>query len=578
MFSNSNKKPAYRYLSSLLGCATITVLAAISSLLLIGSPRHAAQAASGFVTRCGIHFCLNGQLFYYAGANSYDIFTFGDGSSSSTQDDIENKYMDKAAIDAYFSNAQSDGITVVRTWMFDHETWHGFEPSKGVYNVAEFDEFDYIIQSAKAHNIRLIPVFENYWEAYGGIDTRLQWEGLPTGQSNRWRFFNQQQCPGCFTQYKNYVSYALNHVNHYSGIAYKDEPTIFAWELMNEPRYENATPDESTTGTTLRAWVDTMGAFIKGIDPNHMLGTGLEGQGTAYGYGGNSGNPFVYIHQSPYIDFTSAHFYPTESWANLSMSQAQQVINKWVSDSHNVVGKPFILGEFNSRSDVGNRTGWWTMFYNTLEQDDADGDNFWMYVACNPDSIYGVTHGAPELAIFLQHSQHQQQKSGGSPGTGTTPTPGVTPTATATAAASPTPTPRPTVTPTPTPSPTPAVTPTPTLTPTPSSGLSCRVHYAITAQWPGGFGASISITNTGSTAINGWTLKFTFPNGQTVTQGWNGSFSQQGSTVTITNLSYNATIPAGATLGSAPGFNGTWNGTNSPPTSFTLNGVTCSTQ
>lgn len=90
------------------------------------------------------------------------------------------------------------------------------------------------------------------------------------------------------------------------------------------------------------------------------------------------------------------------------------------------------------------------------------------------------------------------------------------------------------------------------------------MHYAITAQWPGGFGASISITNTGSTAINGWTLKFTFPNGQTVTQGWNGSFSQQGSTVTITNLSYNATIPAGATLGSAPGFNGTWNGTNSP--------------
>src|SRR5579875_621352 len=118
MFSKSSKKLVSRLLPSLLSCAAITILAAISGILLISGPRHPAQAASGFVTRCGIHFCLNGQLFYYAGANSYDIFTFGDGSSSSTQDDIENKYMDKAAIDAYFSNAQSDGITVVRTWMF----------------------------------------------------------------------------------------------------------------------------------------------------------------------------------------------------------------------------------------------------------------------------------------------------------------------------------------------------------------------------------------------------------------------------------------------------------------------------
>jgi mannan endo-1,4-beta-mannosidase len=203
------------------------------SAFAIFSPGKQVKAASSFVTRCGIHFCLDGKAFYYAGANSYDIFTFGDGSSTSTQDDIETKFMDKSAIDAYFDNAQSDGIQVIRTWMFDHETWHGFETAKGVYNEAEFDEFDYIIQSAKAHGILLIAPFENYWEAYGGIDTRLQWEGLGTGQSNRWKFFNQSQCPGCFTQYKNYVSHVLNHVNHYSGVAYKDEPTVFAWELMN---------------------------------------------------------------------------------------------------------------------------------------------------------------------------------------------------------------------------------------------------------------------------------------------------------------------------------------------------------
>jgi O-glycosyl hydrolase len=136
------------------------------------------------------------------------------------------------------------------------------------------------------------------------------------------------------------------------------------------------------------------------------------------------------------------------------------------------------------------------------------------------------------------------------------------------------PTPTPTAGTTPTPTPTIGTTPTPT--PTQSAGASCSAHYAINNQWSGGFGASFTITNTGTTSINGWRLQFSFPNGQTITQLWNGSYTQSGSAVTITNLSYNASIPPGSSLSSEPGFNGTWNGTtNSPPTAFTLNGVAC---
>jgi cellulase/cellobiase CelA1 len=126
--------------------------------------------------------------------------------------------------------------------------------------------------------------------------------------------------------------------------------------------------------------------------------------------------------------------------------------------------------------------------------------------------------------------------------------------------------------PTPTPTPTRGTTPTPT--PTPGGG-SCSVHYAITNQWNTGFSASISITNTGSTAITGWNLTFNFPNGQTITQLWNGTFTQSGSSVTITNVSYNGSIPSGGTLSSPPGFNGSWTGTNASPTAFMLNGAAC---
>jgi cellulose 1,4-beta-cellobiosidase len=104
----------------------------------------------------------------------------------------------------------------------------------------------------------------------------------------------------------------------------------------------------------------------------------------------------------------------------------------------------------------------------------------------------------------------------------------------------------------------------------------CQVTYTITNQWPGGFGVNLTIQNTSSSAWTGWTLGFTFPaSGQAVTQLWNGSYTQSGQNVTVTNLSYNGSVPAGAMVSSEPGFNGSWTTSNPVPTSFTINGNVC---
>ena len=101
----------------------------------------------------------------------------------------------------------------------------------------------------------------------------------------------------------------------------------------------------------------------------------------------------------------------------------------------------------------------------------------------------------------------------------------------------------------------------------------CQVSYTVTNQWPGGFGTSVNVNNLGD-PINGWRLTWSFTAGQTVTQLWNGSFTQSGAQVTVTDAGYNASIPTG---GSANfGFNGSWNNSSNPvPSSFALNGVTC---
>ena len=117
--------------------------------------------------------------------------------------------------------------------------------------------------------------------------------------------------------------------------------------------------------------------------------------------------------------------------------------------------------------------------------------------------------------------------------------------------------------------PSPAVSATTRLNPVTGS---CSVTYS-PYSWSTGFTTSVKVTNTGTTALSSWNLEFELANGQSVTQGWSAIWSQSGSTVTATNAPWNGSISAGGSTDI--GFNGTHTGTNTAPTSFTLNGATC---
>jgi glycosyl hydrolase family 62/cellulose binding protein with CBM2 domain len=105
-----------------------------------------------------------------------------------------------------------------------------------------------------------------------------------------------------------------------------------------------------------------------------------------------------------------------------------------------------------------------------------------------------------------------------------------------------------------------------------AAAAGCSVNYAVSSQWQGGFGASVAITNLGD-ALSSWTLTWSFPAGQTVTQAWNSTVTQSGSQVTAKNASYNGAVATNATV--SFGFNGAWTSSNPVPTSFAVNGVTC---
>ncbi|MGW4824711.1 extracellular catalytic domain type 1 short-chain-length polyhydroxyalkanoate depolymerase [Streptomyces sp. NPDC004227] len=115
-------------------------------------------------------------------------------------------------------------------------------------------------------------------------------------------------------------------------------------------------------------------------------------------------------------------------------------------------------------------------------------------------------------------------------------------------------------------------TPPPTDPPTTPPAGACRVAYT-TSAWNTGLTASITVTNTGTAPIDGWALAFTLPAGQTITSGWNATFSPTSGAVTARNVAYNSTLAPGAST--TLGFQANHTGNTGNPATFTLNGAAC---
>jgi hypothetical protein len=116
------------------------------------------------------------------------------------------------------------------------------------------------------------------------------------------------------------------------------------------------------------------------------------------------------------------------------------------------------------------------------------------------------------------------------------------------------------------PSPSPSVSPSPSPSPS-SGGRSCAATYAVTGQWGGGFQASVTVRNDGSTPITGWRVAWTFTAGQTIGSLWDGNLTPNGANMVVTNMGYNGSIAPSGTR--TFGFLGSWNNSANPVPTLT---------
>ncbi|MFC5529747.1 S-layer homology domain-containing protein [Cohnella yongneupensis] len=402
------------------------------------------DGVSSIVKKRGSQFSLDDRTFYFNGWNTYDL-AFKDNLTKSRNDKAvvytaDNRKIDllikkdtvvtyQEQIDRAMLEAKKLGATVFRTWGFFIEpaNAHSYYKPDWTFNEAQFEEFDYLMESARKNGIRVIVTLTNYWDDMGGIKAYTEHLGL----DSKLKFFTD---PAAKDMFKAYIDKFTERVNTVNGVKYSEDPALFAWDLMNEPRMDK-NDDRSAEqnlydpdGAKLGAWIDEMSTYIKSKDPNHLVTAGSEGHGYrnpaannepwARTDEGNGDDPISVLNQ-PNVDFATFHLYPNADWLKYTLHQAQALIQGFVADAH-AIGKPVVMEEWNIEKDLSVRDPnngdaevqpsdptysavrqqWFREMLETFREAGGDGSQVWSFESSAADAGFSVTSYSPAYAAI----------------------------------------------------------------------------------------------------------------------------------------------------------------------------------
>lgn len=401
---------------------TRLVPAFVVALTLLGAVNSPSLSQTeNFVTRSHDTLHLDNRPFSFLGANAYYLLEQAARGDTHT-------------IINLFRTARHLNMTVIRTWGF-FDSSDSLNPAVIQYRPGRFNEhalrsLDYILLQARLHGIRVLLPLVNSWDDYGGMNQYVRWRmetGLPTsseapryqpedldrtingghGRSYRYAITPTLGHDEFYTDslirqwFKGYISTILERRNIFTGIAYRNDPYVFGWELANEPR------SSDRSGLLIRAWVEEMAAHVKSVDPNHLVGTGEEGFDVSparyslasynnqhWLFDGTAGVAFFANSVIPTIDFGSCHLYP-EAW-NLPNSAG----GVWIRDHiliARAAGKPLVVGEFGVREhQVATYESWLT----TVLYDNAAGAMVWQLLEGSRTDREGYGFRCPEQELL----------------------------------------------------------------------------------------------------------------------------------------------------------------------------------
>ncbi|KAJ9136550.1 Glycoside hydrolase family 5 protein [Pleurostoma richardsiae] len=310
------------------------------------------QCLPGMTRKRSFHDCIR-----------YNVDYINDPGHFYIKNLIRHNIKDK--VDNVFTHFAQSGLKILRIWgfndvntipsngqvYFQYLTASGSSINTGTTGL---QRLDYAVSAASAKGIKLIINFVNNWDDFGGVTAYTTAFG---GSHQDW--FTNAAAQG---QYRAYIKEIVSR--------YKSSPAVFAWELMNEPRCNGCDTD------VIYDWAAATSAYVKSLDPSHMVTLGDEG----FGLPGNTTYPYTYAEGLDFVknldittlDFGTFHLYP-EYW-----NQPYDFGNDWIEDhgaACAAVGKPCLLEEYGTTSNhCGNEAPWQAT---ALATEGMAADTFW---------------------------------------------------------------------------------------------------------------------------------------------------------------------------------------------------------
>lgn len=371
----------------------------------------AAAPGAGFVGVDGARFTLEGCTFRFTGTNSYFQM-------------IHRHRADHPGVNEVLDEMAARGMTVLRTWAFQDlverpdclqcapagQLPAGAAPADYLSETA-FVGLDECLAAADQRGIRVILTLVNNWDDFGGMKRYTLWRFGTPGHDE---FYTDPVIVGWF---KEYIHAMVHRVNTVNGRMYRDDPAILAWELANEPRTLGG-----GTHADLDAWIADVSGYIRSLDANHLVTTGIEGfYGPAHAerntdsWMTSGGTDFIANHAHASIDFATLHVWP-QNWGwdpvgstASALEKAADYVAVRLEDAGSLIGKPAVLEEFGLPRDnfgIGVGSGPTTIrdafyagvFYAAFEQSAAaegpGGGTLNWHLLDTPSAAYDDGNGA----------------------------------------------------------------------------------------------------------------------------------------------------------------------------------------
>lgn len=347
---------------------------------------------AGFVATSGARFTVDGQPFRFVGANVAVVY--GDD--------------ERARMPMTLAEAARDRVGVVRVWAFgevEEQTQNRNAPPKDRewlyanpyrrgpdgWNEAAFVHLDRILAEAARHNLRVQICLTNWWPDTGGVTTYLRWAGITDAYDESQPYHvNVERAMLFYTNertrrmYRDHVERIVTRRNTVTGRLYRDDPTIMAYELMNEA--------QAPTGrwAERRAWVAEMSTFIKSLDAHHLVTPGTWGYRNAW-----ERRAWLEEHALPTVDYCDVHVYPRDDHDSYvtSPEALQEFLDNRAAAAFSL-DKPLVVGEFGMTPEGFEGRGqaeWFRAYFEATARAGASGAMFWIW-SHDGERVYGVTY------------------------------------------------------------------------------------------------------------------------------------------------------------------------------------------